>query len=83
MAGKILGTPAERCEWIFGQQMNACPKCGGYNLIYQTPIIMEDVPENFTPKQLLGAWARARKGGNTPLEGVMFLMCRGCGHKGP
>ena len=71
-----------RAEMIFGQPMNPCPKCGSYNLRYRTPIQME-APESDDPKALLGAWARATKSGNTPLEGPCYLMCRECRHEGP
>ena len=37
----------------------------------------------FDAKKFLGAWARARKGGSTPLVGIAFMMCRDCAHKGP
>lgn len=83
MVGKMLGTPAERCEWIFRCPMNPCPHCGGYNLIHQVPIVIEELPDDATVKQLLGAWARARKSGKTPLIGTAFMMCKDCGHKGP
>ena len=50
----------------------------------QTPIVMkEPILPTDTAKQLLGKWARSVKGGNTPLEGPVFLMCRECGHRGP
>lgn len=37
----ILRDPAKRAEFIFGQPMNPCPRCGGYKMIYQTPIDSE------------------------------------------
>jgi len=84
MANHPLGTPAERCAWVFGQPMEPCPKCGSYKLTYQTPIKLDEpLPDDLDAKKLLGAWARARSGGATPLEGTSYLMCKDCWHKGP
>lgn len=68
--------------WIHGQPMKPCPKCGSFNLMAQTPIRMEE-PANDSARALLAAWARAKKGGATPLEGPVYMMCRICFHKGP
>lgn len=62
--------------------MKACPKCSGYNIGYSTPIKLDE-PMPTTAKGMLGAWARARKSGQTPLEGTCRIMCRDCGHLGP
>lgn len=74
--------PKAKCEWIFGQPMNPCPKCGGYDLMYQTPIQLSE-PVGDTPRDIVRAWARATRAGRTPLEGPVYLMCRTCGHHGP
>lgn len=62
--------------------MKACPKCGGYNIGFSTPIKL-DGPLPDSAIGILTAWAKARKGGETPLEGTCRIMCRGCGHLGP
>jgi hypothetical protein len=77
-----LRDPASRAEFVFGQRMNPCPACGGYNIGFSTPIKL-DGPLPDTAKGMLGAWAKARKGGSTPLEGVCRIVCRSCGHLGP
>ena len=74
--------PAFRAKFIFGQEMKACPKCKGYNIGFSTPIKL-DGPLPDTAKGMLGAWAKARKSGSTPLEGTCRIMCRACGHLGP
>lgn len=33
--------PAKRAEWVYGQPMAACPKCGSYNMKPQIPIALE------------------------------------------
>lgn len=83
MAGKMRGTPAERCEWVFQCPMNPCPSCGGYDLISQVPIVIEELPDDATVRQMMGTWARARKSGTTPLIGTAFITCKSCGHNGP
>ncbi len=73
---------AEYVEWIYRQPMKPCPKCGAYNMKPQTPIKMsEDIGS--TAESVVGAWARAQRGGATPLEGPVYMMCFDCGHKGP
>ena len=80
----IFQDPAKRAAFIFAQPMQPCPKCGSYNFKYQTPIQMrEPILATDTAKQMVGKWARAVQGGNTPLEGPVFIMCFDCGHKGP
>jgi len=76
---------AASAKFVFGQDMKPCPKCGSFNMFWQTPIKMDKEPilPTDTAKQLLGKWARAIKDGHTPLEGPVFLMCRDCYHKGP
>ena len=78
----IIKNPAKRAEFVFGQPMQPCPKCGGYNLRSQTPIDCHILPTD-TAKELLGKWARATKDGATRLEGPVFIMCGDCRHKGP
>lgn len=75
---------AKQAAFVFGQDMKACPKCGSFYMMHQTPIVMkEEILPTDSAKQLLGKWARAVKDGHTPLEGPVFIMCRDCGHKGP
>jgi hypothetical protein len=76
---------AATAKFVFGQEMKPCPKCGSFNMFWQTPIKMDREPilATDTAKQLVGKWARATKDGHTPLEGPVFLMCRDCWHKGP
>jgi len=79
---EILRDPAKRCEFVFGQPMIPCPKCGGFDIGYSTPIKIDDECPN-TAKGIFSAWAKARKDGKTPLEGTCRIMCRKCGHLGP
>jgi hypothetical protein len=74
--------PASRAKFVFGQEMKACPQCGGYNIGFSTPIKLNG-PMPSTAKGILGAWAKAKKGGATPLEGTCRIMCRACGYLGP
>lgn len=85
MAGKMFGgTPAERCEFVFGQPMQPCPKCGSYRLTYQTPIkLAEPLPDKPDAKALLRAWARAHREGSPMLEGPVYIACQECWHHGP
>jgi hypothetical protein len=85
----IFRDPKARCAWVYGQEMEPCPKCGSYNLKYQTPIkqskeIKEAFEDSeFRPEVLVKAWAKATKSGHTELEGPSYLMCWDCWHKGP
>jgi len=71
-----------RARFVFGQPMKACPKCKGWNLGYSTPIKL-DAPLPDNARGILIAWAKAQKGGRTPLQGTACIMCRSCGHCGP
>lgn len=74
--------PAFRARFVFGQEMKACPNCVGYNIGISTPIkLIGSLPDS--AKGMLAAWAKARKGGATPLEGTCRIICRSCGHLGP
>jgi hypothetical protein len=64
----MLKDPAKRAEWVYGQPMAPCPKCGSYNMKPQIPIAMETTGDETAP-QLVGKWARATKAGATPLQG--------------
>lgn len=78
----ILKDPKARCEFVFGQPMNSCPKCGGYNIGYSTPIKLDGkLPDS--ARGILKAWATAVSSGSTPLQGTCGIMCRSCGHLGP
>lgn len=84
MIPNIFKSSQKRCEWIFGEPMKPCPKCGSYNLKYQTPIkLNEELPKNFDAKKTIGVWARTIKDGHTPLEGKAYLMCFDCFFRGP
>ncbi len=72
----------ENTKFIFGQEMQPCPKCGSYNIGYQTPIVCE-VTGHESIRELLTKFARATKAGATPLQGPVYLHCRECSHKGP
>lgn len=74
--------PAKRAEWVYGQPMAACPKCGSYNMKPQIPIALETTGAETMP-QLVGKWARYTKAGATPLQGHAYYCCWDCGHKGP
>lgn len=78
----MLKDPAKRAEWVYGQPMAACPKCGSYNMKPQMPIAMETTGDETAP-QLVGKWARATKAGATPLQGPAYYACWDCFHKGP
>lgn len=74
----------ERAAFIFGQDMEPCPRCGSYHIGYSTPIKMaEPITPQDGARQILGKWARATQSGHTPLEGPVRLVCRECGHQGP
>lgn len=80
----IFSDPKARAKFVFGQEMKACPKCGGYNIKNQTPIKLKElIQPTDGAKQILGKWTRTVMAGNTPLEGTAFIMCFTCGHKGP
>ena len=49
---------AKRAEWVYGQPMAPCPKCGSYNMKPQMPIAMETTGDETAP-QLVGKWARS------------------------
>jgi hypothetical protein len=75
---------AARCRAIFGQEMIPCPKCGSYNIGWQTPIRMPDaIVKGDDARTVLRKYARAVKDGHTPLKGPVFLWCQDCLHKGP
>lgn len=68
---------------MFGQDMRACPTCGGYHLQYQTPIKMEDpITDSDDAKTMVKKWAKSYMK-DERLEGPVFIMCFECGHKGP
>lgn len=79
---KDLKDPAARAEWVYGQRMEPCPKCGSYNMKPQMPIKLPLTgKENI--EQLTYKWAVATRSGRTPLEGPCYYMCWDCQHKGP
>lgn len=77
-----LKDPAKRAEWVYGQPMAPCPKCGSYNMKPQIPIALETSGAETMP-HLVGKWARATKAGSTPLQGPAYYCCWDCHHKGP
>lgn len=72
----------DRAAFIFGQPMEPCPACGGYKMRAFVPLAL-DIQDEATPHQILGKWARAARSGNAKLQGIAYLGCDGCGHKGP
>lgn len=74
--------PAQRAEFIYGQPMNPCPKCGSYNMKPQIPIVMEQAGGD-SIKKLLGNYARATSKGATQIQGTAYYTCWDCFHKGP
>lgn len=85
LRGLLGGTPAERCRMRFGgHDMLPCPKCGSYDLRYQTPIqVDEPLPDEPDARQILGIWARAMKSGQRLLKGPCYIACFECFHRGP
>ena len=76
----ILKDPAKRAEWVYGQPMAPCPKCGSYNMKPQMPIAIETTGDETVP-QLVGKWARATKAGKhrckaraTTLAGIASML---------
>lgn len=78
---KMKNVTAKQAEFIFGQPMNPCPKCGSYNLSYRTPIVL-DVTDDDSPKAILGKYAKALRQGPV-LEGPVYMICSDCLHRGP
>ena len=63
------------------QYKHPCPKCGSWNIKPQTPI---DVDIDITDaRKALGQYARAIKGGATPLKGPCYIMCFDCRFTSP
>lgn len=79
---EALNDPAKRAEWVYGQPMAPCPKCGSYNMKPQMPIRI-DLEGCESAPRLAGKWARAVKAGATPLEGQAYYICWDCQHRGP
>ena len=71
---------AKQAEFIFGQPMKPCPKCGSYSLAYRTPIVLDT--DDDSPKTILGRLAKALKQGPV-LEGPVYMICCDCLHRGP
>lgn len=80
--GEAMNHTKESARFIFGQEMQPCPKCGSYNIGWQTPIVC-DVTGQESIRELLAKFARTTKAGTTPLQGPVYLHCRDCLHKGP
>lgn len=78
----MLKDPAKRAEFVYGQPMQPCPACGSYNMKPQMPIQLATTGSE-NAQQLIGKWARATKGGATPLQGPCYYVCYDCFHKGP
>ena len=77
-----LKDPAQRAQWVYGQPMAPCPKCGSYSMKPCIPIAVELTGKE-SPASLLGKWSRATKAGATPLQGPAYYVCWDCHHKGP
>lgn len=82
MNSGILKDPAKRAEFVFGQPMKPCPKCGSYRMGYQTPIKLDIKPDD-SARQIVEKWALEVKATSGILEGPVFLVCQDCRHKGP
>ena len=78
----IFRDPAKRAEWVYGQKMNPCPKCGSYDMFPQMPIVInrdgDEAPEN-----VVSRWAKLTASGEAVLQGPCYYMCRSCLHNGP
>ena len=71
---------AQRAKFRFGQPMNPCPKCGGYNLGTKVPIrIGHD--ENDDARALLRKWAKAHREGPV-LKALRTLYAKTASIKG-
>lgn len=75
--------PAKRAEFLFGEPMKTCPKCGSWNFKYQTPIQLVETVDELEPEKLVRSWAKSMKTNGGLLEGPVFIMCFDCAHKGP
>lgn len=62
--------------------MAPCPACGSYHIRFQAPIAV-DISADDDMRKVVSKWAKAIKGGHTPLRGPVFIVCFGCGHAGP
>ena len=82
MDSQILCDPAKRAEWVYGQKMNPCPKCGSYDMFPQMPIEME-LKDADEPEKIVGRWAKLTASGGAVLEGPCYYMCMNCLHNGP
>lgn len=72
------------CTIIFRQEMEPCPKCGGYNLKYQTPIKRAGgLRKPLLTKELLVAWVKSVQEDGGELQGPCYIMCFDCWHRGP
>ena len=49
----MMNDAAKRAEWVYGQPMAPCPKCGSYNMKPQIPIALETTGDETLP-QLVG-----------------------------
>ena len=50
----MLKDPAKRAEWVYGQPMAPCPKCGSYNMKPQMPIAMKTTGDETAPQDWPG-----------------------------
>lgn len=57
--------PAKRAEWVYGQPMTPCPKCGSYDMKPQIPIALGTAGTETMP-QLVAKWARGTKARASP-----------------
>lgn len=72
---------AKWARFVFGQDMNPCPKCGGYNLATRIPIKI-DLDENDDAPTTIKKWVKAQQEGPI-LEGIAYIVCQDCFHRGP
>ncbi len=72
----------EQTNRVFGEEMIPCPKCGSWNLGYQSPIKTQ-IEATDSAEDVLKKYFSETKSGKTPLQGPVFIWCWECFHKGP
>jgi len=77
---------AAHAEFVFGQPMKPCPKCGSYNMAYQMPIKVpaaeiEKMAQLSLQEAMSIAFALSKDSGE--IEGPVYLRCMNCYHRGP
>ena len=77
----MLKDPAKRAEWVYGQPMAACPKCGSYNMKPQMPIAMETTGDSAPACGQVGASHKGRRpaAARPGLLRLLGLLSQGAG----